>query len=489
VVFLQPELPTEATWHSEPEPRIDNVDILSIQASDGLGRPSFDVGLIQARQIMSYMRRHQHQRPLLWLYNPYLAFAYALVPGNLRVFHATENYFDINMPNSDFADLKRAAIAISEKVICCSTGVLEGCREATGRTDLDMIPNGCDYPFYAEPKPPKGNWIDRMQPILSSGQPVAVYAGNINLRMDFPLMRELADRLSGVHFVYAGAVDHDYLRPEDRATWADLLKQPNVSYLGTLDPNDLPQLYWFADRGFIPYRPLPFLVKNGFPLKALEMAAAGLPVVSSLMEPLRDVPEAVEMATDGSTFVEYLRNASRRTRSPAAAERVDRLCREYDYDRHFERMLEIVIPSVHTGSPRPASLLPIYDRLGSDRTLWDIEPAVQHPAVSPESLADPALVPPAAVAAPELLPSPPLPVAPPKVSPLSMRPQAASSARIGRASAEFLPVWLGSAIRHMRSSPPPGLPAGRRILWRIPPQIAAAMPLPLKSGIKRLLQL
>jgi glycosyltransferase involved in cell wall biosynthesis len=473
VVFVQPELPAGAPWRSEPEPRIHNVEILSTQASDELGRPSFDEGLIQARQIVSYMRRCGHRHPLLWFYNPYLTFAYALVPGSLRVFHATENYFDPDTTTLDLADLKRAAIAISDKVICCSTGVFEGCREATGRSDLEMIPNGCDYPFYAKPKPPKGNWMARLQPILSSGHPIAVFAGNINIRMDFPLMQELADKLNSVHFVYAGAVAHDRLISEDRASWAALLKRPNVSYLGMLDPEDLPQLYWLADRGFIPYRHLPFLVQNGFPLKALEMAAAGLPVVSSLMEPLRDVAEAVEIVTDGGAFVEQLRKASRRTRSPEVTDRVDRLCQEYDYDRHFERMLEIVIPSVSPGPPRPASLQPLYDRLGCVRTLWDLEPAVQRPVALPPAASPPAASPPAA--------STPAASTPAVAPPIELPGAALRPAR-GGASAELVPAWLRPAITRMRRS----LRARAGQLLRLfPPSIRQLVPIPILNFAKR----
>ena len=61
------------------------------------------------------------------------------------------------------------------------------------------------------------------------------------------------------------------------------------------------------------------IVENGFPLKALEMAAAGLPVVSTLMKPLREVPEAVVVTESAAGFCAAVAANSRRARSPDSA--------------------------------------------------------------------------------------------------------------------------------------------------------------------------
>lgn len=426
VVFLQPELPAGAPWRHEPEQRLHNVEILSLQQNNGMGLPSFDDGLIQARQIKSYMKYRNHRRPLFWIYNPYMTFAAALAPANSRIFHATENYFDVEAPHSDLADLKRSVIGICDTILCCSSGVLEGCRMATGRDDLNLIPNGCDYAVYAEPRPLQGDWVYRLQSVLEVNTPIAVFAGNINTRLDFPLMARIATKMPEVTFVYAGAVATDRLDTADRAMWMALLQQPNVIYLGSLDPDDLPQLYHLADRGFIPYRHLPYIVKNGLPLKALEMAAAGLPVVASLMEPLRDLPEAVDMVEDGHAFLKKLQRASRRTRTPEAAAQAAVICRAYDYDRRFAEMLEIVLPNVSEGPPRPAELAPIYERLGLDRALRDV-------AGGPSPLGD------RSQPATEL--NDPVPFV------FSNRNRQAPHTRLSRSAARLLPVSLKSAIK------------------------------------------
>ena len=99
----------------------------------------------------------------------------------------------------------------------------------------------------------------------------------------------LAARRPEIGFVFAGPISLKSLSVQQRHVCADaLLRRSNVRILGRLPPEDLPALYWGCDVGILPYRTdMPMLVENGFPLKALEMAAAGLPVVSSLMKPLR----------------------------------------------------------------------------------------------------------------------------------------------------------------------------------------------------------
>ena len=377
VVLVQPELGPGETARSEPEPRLDNVEILSVRESSSLA--SFAAGLVQAEQISSLMRRRGHRWPLLWLYNPYLVFAYALLPAVARVFHATENHFDFDV-HADFLDMLRAVVAVSDKIICCSTGLLADYRAASGRDNVEMVPNGCDYAFYAEPAPAAGDWPLRLQPAIAAGQPIAVFAGNINWRMDLPLMQRLAQELPQVHFAYAGQVQDWFWGEDEKARWAALLDRRNVSYLGNLDAGDLPALYHRCDRGFIPYLHLPVLVENGFPLKALEMAAAGLPVVSSLMQPLLAAADAVAVVPNADAFVASLKTASRRTRSAEAAARAEALCRRHDYDRLFEEAFAAVLAAPLADPPAPAALAPVYEHIALDRAARDLGVLEAHAA-------------------------------------------------------------------------------------------------------------
>jgi glycosyltransferase involved in cell wall biosynthesis len=381
VVIVEPELAAGTPPRCEPEPRLENVEILSVR--EQVTYPSFGVGLIEAEQILGFMRRRNHRRPLLWLYNPCLAFAYALLPAAGRIYHLVEDYFDFPPEYGlapDFIDMMRAAIAVSDKVLCFSRPAIEHFRAETGREDLEYLPIGCDYSVYANPKPAMGGWPDKLQPLLVAGTPIAVYGGNIDMKLDFPLLHRLAEALGDVHFVYVGPVNEAEFRAADGADWVALLARPNVTHLGRIDIGDVPWLYRLADRGFIPYRSIPFYRKSAFPLKALEMAATGLPVVASLMEPLLAVPGAVEVAADDDAFIEKLRRASRRSRSAEEAARAAAVCRAYDYDHLFERVLAVVLNGRIGDPPRPASLAPVYEHVPLDRAVRDLAATEVHTA-------------------------------------------------------------------------------------------------------------
>src|SRR5262249_44605640 len=93
VVMIQPERASRESSTVEPEPRIDNCQILSIVATEHLER-WVARSIHQTTQIGRYMRSAGHRQPLFWGYNPCLLMAYAALPAILRVYHATENYFD-----------------------------------------------------------------------------------------------------------------------------------------------------------------------------------------------------------------------------------------------------------------------------------------------------------------------------------------------------------------------------------------------------------
>ncbi|MGA7868973.1 MAG: glycosyltransferase, partial [Stellaceae bacterium] len=194
------------------------------------------------------------------------------------MFHGTENYFDFNGLDDDTLNLNRLAIEASDVVICCSDGVARGFAAHSRCIDPLVIPNGCEYAKYSAPTEPIGEWPQQIADWRVAGRKLAVFAGNINLRLDYELMIQVARRQPDIGFIYAGPVDIENLSPAQRQAWHRLVALPNVCALGRVPAEDLPALYWRCQVGIIPYRSdMPMIVENGFPLKAIEMAAAGLP--------------------------------------------------------------------------------------------------------------------------------------------------------------------------------------------------------------------
>jgi glycosyltransferase involved in cell wall biosynthesis len=387
-VFIQPELPCGTRWQTAPEPRLANVELLSIEASSMVSDEWLGVAVRQAGQIVAHMSLRGYERPLFWFYNPQLAGPFALIPSRARVLHGTENYFDFEGVGKDLLNLWCYAAESSDLVICCSSGVVSGLKKNTQIRDVLLLPNGCDFRKYSRPSNVKGGWSARLNDWRSMGRRLAVFAGNINERLDFELIETLAARYTDIGFVFAGPVDTTHLSDAQRCSWRNVELATNVRILGRLPVEDLPALYWSCDVGIIPYRTdLPKVVENGFPLKALEMAAAGLPVVASLMKPLKEAAGAVTVVADAAAFSAAILTHSRRSRSQEQRALAERICRASDYDLLFDRMLQSLGPRIDEVQSRPASLEHFVNRIGLVRYRLALQQLAAPPS-APQRLRD-----------------------------------------------------------------------------------------------------
>jgi glycosyltransferase involved in cell wall biosynthesis len=364
-VFIQPELFPHEAARSEPEPRLAGVELLAIEMAPRNARDWFMVALRQAGQIAAHMASRGHRRPLFWFYNPQLAVPFALVPASARVFHATENYFDFGSLSEEWLNCCRFAIESCDLVVCCSSGVAAGLSRNTQCNEFLTLPNGCDFSKYSQPAPARGEWAARLADWHEADRRIAVFAGNINHRVDFDLIEALVARCPELGFALVGPVDFSNLSAAQQSGWRRLQRAGNVRALGRVPADDLPALYRRCDVGIIPYRTdLPMVVENGFPLKVLEMAAAGLPVVASFMKPLQEITDAVTIALDPGAFYGAVSTHSRRTLSVQQREAAERICRAHDYDLLFDRMMMALSSRIGDSPCKPASLATLVQRTG-----------------------------------------------------------------------------------------------------------------------------
>jgi glycosyltransferase involved in cell wall biosynthesis len=282
------------------------------------------------------MHAHRYSRPVLWLYNPQLAASYGTVPAVCRLFHATENYFQLPSSTDFFLDQARAALCISDLVVAVSDGVAASISREVPGIPISTVTNGCDHAFYA---------AAAADPVLAAERAgfdrIAIYAGNINWRLDFGLITGCAAAFPRTLFAFYGPVVG--LAGRDRRDWAALCARSNVRHYAAVDPDVLPQLYAAADLGLVPYKNHPWIVESGFPLKVLEMGAAGLPVVTTSMKPIENLARAVAVCDDADRFLREVGRRSRAALSAPECEEMRRVCASNDYDRKFDEIAALVV--------------------------------------------------------------------------------------------------------------------------------------------------
>ena len=334
VTIIQPTLlyPT-----SEPicniETRIPNTRILRIQSVRS--SPFFDDETqieIQLAQVVCDMVLHSYTHTLLWTYNPQLCHLHKRLPAIYRVFHATEDYFRFpNLPAS-FLDLLVLTLQSSDLVVAVSIGVSESIKNNASPQLLLTQSNGCDFNFYAlQDKKTQSMGLKRL------GARVAIFAGNINSRLDFELLEALYKALPDTQLVFFGPVI--IAERKDKQSWARLCRASNFHYLGIATPEQLKCLYAEADVGLIPYRASPVITESGFPLKALEMAATGLPVVTTYMKPLQQLAHAIIVTQNRTSFVAAVRSTDRDKLSDKLLSELTSVAASFSYDKKFHSIL------------------------------------------------------------------------------------------------------------------------------------------------------
>lgn len=143
------------------------------------------------------------------------------------------------------------------------------------RTDALFIPNGVDYDHFAQQ--PSGLPPADLKPILDLGQPIVGYHGALARWFDYDLLTSLARQRRDISFVLIG-IDHD-----ETLQASDLLKEPNVHWLGQKPYAELPAYVSRFDAGCIPFV-VNDITNATSPIKLFEYLAAGKPVVASPMQ-------------------------------------------------------------------------------------------------------------------------------------------------------------------------------------------------------------
>jgi UDP-galactopyranose mutase len=339
VTLLQPRQQMPRRQEAVAAAGIDNCEVLPVLRPRGEAAYPL-LGLVQTAQLMEHMARRGHKRPLLWSYSPWLAALYAAVPAVARVYHASENHFDFEgMPQLFYRELE-AALRVSDLVIAVSEGVADGIRSRVPDAKPAVVTNGCDTNIYR----PSGSGNPEVDAARGAFARVAVFAGNINGRVDFDLLEQAAAANESTLVALAGPVGP--LEPPDTEIWRRVVRLRNVRHLGKMTAEELAALYRSADLGFIPYRRKNWIVRNGFPLKTLEMAATGLPVVASRMEPIFGLASAITVAEDDRRFLDSFGSVSRAGLTDDERRELVEVAAANDYDRKFEEIVGLVIDSI-----------------------------------------------------------------------------------------------------------------------------------------------
>lgn len=259
---------------------------------------------------------------VLWLSHVKSHGIRALFPGVPVVWHVTDDYAGMSRFPVAAARLLRAGLASAGHVACVSSEL----RDATvARYDVPLdrtsvLPHGVDA----------GRVRERSgdDPFAGVSRPRLVYVGNTR-RMDLETL-DVLSRRDDVHLVVIG----------EREPLGAIASRPSVSALGPLAADRVGDVLPWCDAGWISYSPKELaLARLGNPMKAVEYAAAGLPILSPPLPAYRDLSVPVRLYDSLDALLSLIRALP-----PTGAERALMRARVRDetWDRRFDAAVTLV---------------------------------------------------------------------------------------------------------------------------------------------------
>ena len=241
-----------------------------------------------------------------FLFNPEFAPYARALAARWLVFHHRDAYAEFASWNdeleADFLQLN----ADADLLTICARPLLENIAPLD-RERARLLGNAADAELFstgvAQPCPDDLRAIPR---------PRIGYVGLISLKVDFELIRDIADRQPEWHWVLIGRVVTDSQgvfvgKLEQECRWREVLARPNVHYLGPRDYHSLPAYVGHMDANALVYNvgnTLGKWARFALPLKLYEALATGKPVVSCQLSELESMQGFLEIV--GSSADEWV---------------------------------------------------------------------------------------------------------------------------------------------------------------------------------------
>ena len=217
---------------------------------------------------------------------------------------------------------------------CVARPLLEQAR--LKRPDAIYLPNAAEYERFAaaaEPAPDAA-----LADFLRKGTPVAGYYGALAHWFDYSLLRAIADKRPDWSFVLIGPDLDGSIRGHD------VLRCPNVIWLGPRDYDTLPGYLRFFDVALIPFV-INAITKATSPLKLYEYFSAGKPVITTPMPECLAHPE-VHVVRWVEEFADALDEALAESRSEASRQSVQAVGAANSWAARA-RLIEAHLPNRH----------------------------------------------------------------------------------------------------------------------------------------------
>ena len=279
-----------------------------------------------------YLRKLEFSSPILWLYNPEQGPLIGQFGECLSVYHCIDEFAAGTTGRKRRTITALEAELLNRVDLVFANSLLTYNNKRRLNYNTYRIPSGADVEHFAKALDP----ATLVHPAIATiPHPIAGYVGNINNKLDIPLLAAVAARLPDWQFVFIGqpypqVVD---LRP--------LQKLPNVHFLGRFPFAEIPALVKGMDVCLLPYADTEF-ARYRSPLKLYEYLAAGKPIVSTNHPEVQEFAQWVKIASTPDEFATAVVQALEEDSPEKQCCRI-RLSQQHSWNRRVDEMEQIMI--------------------------------------------------------------------------------------------------------------------------------------------------
>ena len=264
-----------------------------------INRLIFNLNLFIAMKLLNFKKDY------LWTYNPLTSLYLNIKKFKSSIYHAVDAIE--HQPFMPKKLIENQEIVLSKKVdkiFVTSKNIINKLK--IHNSNITYFGNVCDYEHFSKALT---THIDKIpSDIKCINKPIIGFIGSISeYKLDYKLIQDVANSLKEINFVFIGPTD-------DSLNYSNLNRiknLKNVYLLGYRDYISLPSYCAYFDVAWLPLIHNNY-TKSMFPMKFFEYLAAGLPVVSTDLESLREFNKLVAITDDISkikiSIIEALKN-------------------------------------------------------------------------------------------------------------------------------------------------------------------------------------
>ena len=250
-----------------------------------INRLIFNFNLFIAMKFLNFKKEY------LWTYNPLTSLYLNIAKFKSSIYHAVDAIE--HQPFMPKKHIEKQEIILSKKVdkiFVTSKNIINKLKKHNA--NITYFGNVCDYDHFS--KALTTNTENIPLDIKCINKPIIGFIGSISeYKLNYKLIHNVASSLKEINFVFIGPTDDSL----NHSNLNRIKKLKNVYFLGYRKYKSLPSYCAYFDVAWLPLIHNNY-TKSMFPMKFFEYLAAGLPVVATDLESIREFNKLVTITDD-----------------------------------------------------------------------------------------------------------------------------------------------------------------------------------------------